>query len=478
MKMNNIKRTFLAVFIVFALVTATSAKKKHPNVIIIIADDHGYADMNHLGIHNNLKTPNLDKFATEAVTFSNAYVTSPICNPSRTGLITGQWQTRNNNYFFGGPGIADGTKTMAQGFKDNGYTTAYFGKLHYGKDDSPNSYNYPGNHGFDECITAGHGGRVHFLYHNEEAMKKHGKPAEPWLHNGEKLEEDGFSTEQISGWSQKFIEDNQDKPFFLQIAFNAVHNFTFQLPPEYLKEWNLPYYPDYNELGDTIKESEWYDQSIIPNLPNGRAYYRAQLYYLDKEIGAIREKLKELGLDENTIIVYTSDNGGSNCSGGDNTPLNSTKYSLYEGGIRVPMMMYWKDKLAENTVNNIVVSTLDLMPTLLAASNANSETYENSDGDNLLPYLLKNVEIERDELVWDVGFAYAVRKGKWKLKVITNQAKADKISKKQHTNLGKGIELFDLEADQSEQNNLAQEHPEMVKELNTVYKEWKEEVSK
>ncbi len=476
--MSTLKTYFLGITIVLCSTMSVYAQKNKPNVIVIIADDHGYADMNHLGIHTNLKTPNLDKLAADGVSFSEAYVTSPICNPSRTGLITGQWQTRNNNYFFGGPGIAEGTKTIAQGFKANGYKTAYFGKLHYGKDDSPASYNYPANHGFDECITAGYGGRVHYLYHNEQAMEKNGKPAEPWLKNGEKLEEDGFSTEQISQWSQQFIEHNKNKPFYLQVAFNAVHNFTFQLPEAYLKEWNLPYYPDYDELDGSIKEPDWYDQSIIPNLPHGRDYYRAQLYYLDKEIGAIRAKLKSLGLDENTIIVYTSDNGGSNCSGGDNTPLKSTKYSLYEGGIRVPMLMYWKNKFEENTIKNEMVSTLDLMPTLLAASGANPSSYKNSDGINLLPNLLQNKKIKRDEMVWDVGFAWAVRKGKWKLKVVTDQTKADRISKKQHTVLGEGIELFDLEADGSEQTNLANKYPEIVEQLTAIYNEWKVMVTK
>lgn len=476
--MIDMKRLFLILLPFLMAITSVFAQEKQPNVIIIIADDQGYADMNYLGIHTNLKTPNLDKLASEGVSFSKAYVTSPICSPSRTGLITGQWQARNNNYFFGGPGIAEGTKTIAQGFKANGYSTAYFGKLHYGKDDSPASYNYPSNHGFEECVTAGYGGRVHYLYHNEQAIKKHSKTAEPWLQNGQKLEADGFSTEQISQWSQQFIEENKDKPFYLQIAFNAVHNFNFQLPEKYLKEWNLPYYPDYGELGGTMKESEWYDQSILPNLPHGREYYIAQLYYLDREIGAIREKLKALGLDENTIIVYTSDNGGSNCNGGDNTPLNSTKYSLYEGGIRVPMLMYWQDKLEGNTVKNEMVSTLDLMPTLLAAANADPNTYENTDGVNLLPLLLKNKEIERDEMVWDVGFAWAVRKGKWKLKVVTDQTKADRISKKQHTFLGKGIELFNLDDDISEKINLASQYPVKVEELKAIYKNWKIMVTK
>lgn len=453
----------------------TIAQVGQPNVILIVADDHGYADMKHLGLHE-LKTPSLDKLAAESMSFTNAYVTSPICSPSRCGIITGQYQERNGNYFYGGPGIAEDTKTIAQGYKELGYATAYFGKLHYGKDDSPASYNYPGNHGFDECITAGYGGRVHYLYHNEKATEKHGQPAEPWMKNGEVFEKDGFSTEMISKWTQEFIEENQDKPFFVQIAFNAVHNFTFQLPQKYLEEWNLPYYPDYEELGDSASQSEWYDRSIIPNLPHGREYYGAQLFYLDKEIGAIREKLKVLGLDENTIIVYTSDNGGSNCSGGDNTPLRSTKYSLYEGGIRVPLMLYWKNKVAEHTTNNNIISTLDLMPTLLSAAGANDELYAHSDGINLLPSLFENKDIERETLFWDVGFAWAVRKGKWKLKVVTDQKKADAISKKQHTDLGKGIELFNLEKDISEADNLVEKYPEVVKELTELYNTWKKEI--
>jgi len=475
--MNKIKKILLFISLVILGITSVFAKEKKPNVVLIIIDDHGYADMNYLGIHDNLVTPNLDRLAEQSVSFTNAYNTSPICSPSRCAIITGQYQARSDNYFFGDPGLTDGTKTMAQGFKDNGYKTAYYGKLHYGNDNGATSYNYPSNHGFDECITAGYGGRVHYLYHNEKAIAKHSMTAAPWLKNGKKMEEDGFSTEQISGWSQDFIEKNKDKPFFLQVAFNAVHNFAFQLPPKYLKEWNLPFYPDYEETDRSISEGEWYDKSIIPDLPNGRKYYIAQLYYLDREIGAIRDKIKTLGLDDNTIIVFITDNGGSNCSGGDNTPLRSTKYSLYEGGIRTHMFMYWKNKFQGNTKNDMIVSTIDLMPTLLAATHAEKNTYKNTDGINLLPSLLKNKKIKRDELVWDVGFAWAVRKGNWKLKVIIDQKKADKIAKHQHTDLGSGTELFNLNIDESEQNNLAEEHPEIVESLTAIYKNWKKMVT-
>ncbi|MBR8536100.1 sulfatase-like hydrolase/transferase [Carboxylicivirga sediminis] len=475
--MNIMRKGYYLLFVILVFgFQHTTVNAQSPNVILIVSDDHGYADMNYLGVHD-LKTPNLDQLAAESMSFTNAYVTSPICSPSRVGLITGQYQARNGNYFYGGSGIADGTKTIAQGFKDLGYVTGYFGKLHYGEDDSPASYNYPNNHGFDECVTAGHGGRVHYLYHNDEAMKHHGLPAEHWLRNGKELTEDGFSTEQISSWSQEFIEKNQKKPFFLQIAFNAVHNFTFQLPKKYLKEWNLPYYPDFEELDGSISRNVWYDQSIIPNLPHGRDYYHAQLHYMDREIGAIRKKLEELGLDDNTVIVYTTDNGGSNCSGGDNTPLYSTKYSLYEGGIRVPMLIHWENKIEKNTTNDIMVSTLDLMPTLLSAAGATEEAYTESDGLNLLPNILHEKEIERNTMVWDVEFAWAVRKGDWKLKVVLDQNIADKIAKKQHTNLGKGVELFNLAEDISEQNNVAESFPEIIEELTKIHEEWKKEVT-
>ncbi len=461
----------LILLVLFGCLSVKAQQK--PNVILIISDDHGYADFSYKKNFDYIKTPNLDKMKSDGVNFTNAYVTAPICSPSRCGIITGQYQARSGNYFYGGPGLDEKVPTMAQGFKSAGYTTAYFGKLHYGENDSPEGFGHPINHGFEESIVAGKGGRVHYLYHSKDAVEKHSGTAAPWLKNGKEMEMNGFTTEIISGWSQDYISSHKDKPFFLQIAFNAVHNFNHQLPKKYLKEWGLPYYPDYEELEGDEKYDQWYNRSILPNMPNGRKYYAAQLYYMDREIGAIRSQLEALGIDENTIVVYVSDNGGSNCNGGKNKPLRSTKYSLFEGGIRVPMILSWGDKFT-HIENNSMVSAMDLMPTLLTAANAPQESYAQCDGINILPSLLTSSKIQRDELVWDTGFAWAVRKGNWKLKVVTNQKQANKISKKQHTDMGKGIELYNLNDDISEAHNLAEKHPEVVEQLTQIHNDWLE----
>ena len=463
--------------LLFLLSSLLANAQQKPNVILIVSDDHGYADFSYKGQYDYIKTPNLDKMYEDGVNFTNAYVTAPICSPSRVGIITGQYQARSGNYFYGGPGLDKSVNTMAQGFKSAGYATAYFGKLHYGKNDGPDGFAHPINHGFDESIVAGKGGRVHYLHHSKDAIEKHSSTAAPWLKNGKELELDGFTTEIISGWSQEYIASHKDKPFFLQISFNAVHNFNHQLPEKYLKEWDLPYYPDYEELEGDEKYDHWYNRSIMPNMLNGRKYYAAQLYYMDREIGNIRKQLTTLGLDDNTIVVYVSDNGGSNCNGGENKPLRSTKYSLYEGGVRVPMMLSWGGKY-KHIENNSMVSTMDLMPTLLAAANAPKESYAQCDGMNILPDLIKPSKVLRDELVWDVGFAWAVRKGDWKLKVVTNQKQADKIGKKQHTDMGKGVELYNLKDDIGEASNLASQNLDIVEQLTDIHDKWLQDISK
>ncbi|GGZ92046.1 sulfatase family protein [Algibacter mikhailovii] len=461
---------------ILLLSTILGCAQEKPNVILIVSDDHGYADFSYKKNFDYIKTPNLDQMKLEGANFTNAYVTAPICSPSRCGIITGQYQERSGNYFYGGPGLDENTPTMAQGFKSAGYSTAYFGKLHYGKNDSPEGFAHPINHGFDESITAGKGGRVHYLYHNKEAIEKHSATAAPWFKNGKEFEKDGFTTEIISAWAQDYIDAHKNKPFFLQVSFNAVHNFNHQLPEKYLKEWNLPYYPDYEELQTDKNYNQWYNRSILPNMPNGRMYYAAQLYYLDREIGNIRSKLKELGMNDNTIVIYISDNGGSNCNGGENKPLRSTKYSLYEGGIRVPMMISWGNKY-ENIENNMTVSAMDLMPTLLTAAHAPKNSYDQCDGINILPHITNASKVQREPIVWDVDFAWAVRNGDWKLKVVTDKDRADKIAKKQHTDLGNGVELYNLKEDIGESHNLAKQYPEIVEELTIIHNEWKQDVS-
>lgn len=462
---------------IFSATPQTTSRK--PNVILIVSDDHGYADFSHKKIHNYIKTPNLDRLISEGVEFTNGYATSPICNPSRCGILTGRYQQRWGTFWYGGDGIPENVPTIAEKFRSLGYRTAYIGKLHYGNyTEQPGLRSYPLEHGFDECLCPPPGGRTHYLYHSEDAVKRFGSAGKmlfvnPMTKNGKDLSYEGFLTEKFGSAAQDFVSQNSERPFFLQLAFNAVHNFTFQLPKKYLKEWDLPEYP---ELKDIKDYSDWYQRSIWPNLVNGRKYYAAQLFYMDREIGKLMKKLRELGLDNDTIVVYTSDNGGSTCNCGDNTPLKGSKYTMYEGGIRVPYVLRWPGKLPAGTKQEAMVSGLDLMPTMLAAAGGDAKLYKECDGVNILPVAMGKTMTVRDTLYWDVGWQWTVRQGKWKLKKVVNEKSAAQILKLQNTDPGKTVELYDLNTDPGENNNLAEKHPDIVKKLTTLHSQWRKNI--
>jgi len=398
---------------------------RKPNVILIVSDDHGYADFSYKKIHDYIKTPNLDRLITEGVQFTNGYATSPICSPSRCGILTGRQQQRWGTFWYGGKGIPENVPTIAEKFRTLGYRTAYIGKLHYGNYSAqPGLRSYPLEHGFDECLCAPPGGRTHYLYHSEDAVKRFGSAGKmlfvkPMTKNGKKRNYEGFLTENYS---------------------------------------------------------QWYDQSIWPNLVNGRKYYAAQLYYMDREIGKLMEHLKKLSLDNDTIVVYTSDNGGSTCNCADNTPLRGTKYTMYEGGIRVPYVLRWPGKLPAGTQQDTMVCGLDFMPTLLAAAGGTDKLYQDCDGVNILPLAMGKIKTVRDALHWDGGWRWAVRKRRWKLKAIVDEKRAAQVKELQHTEPGKGIELYDLLADPGEKNNLAEKHPNIVQKLTTLHQKWRKQI--
>ncbi len=451
--------------------------EKKPNVLLMIVDDQGYADFSYKGLEEGVITPNLDRLMAESVVFDEGYASAPICSPSRCGLLTGNYQQRYGNFWFGGPGMPSSAPTMAREFNALGYETSHIGKLHYGMDLPANC---PVNQGFNYSLAASHGGRAHYLYHSEDAVNRYGVAAgvnrmevRPMRENGKEVDRDGFTTEIFSNKALEKMQEavNNENPFFIQLAFNAVHNFTWQLPKEYLEEWGLPEMPDW----DPEKEpyNTWYDKHIRPNLENGRAYYLAQLYYMDKEVGKLLDYLDEAGIRDNTIVVWTSDNGGSMCNWGINTPLRGSKYTLYEGGIRVPYFISWRNTLKAQTIENEAVISLDLMPTLLEAAGAQ---FFGGDGQSLLPLMRGETSgLDRDTLVWDAGWTYAVRKENWKLKVVTNAAMSKGLDY-EHTNPGLGVELFNLEDDLSETTNLASQYPEKVAELKRCYRQWKKAI--
>lgn len=453
-----------------------------PNILVIVSDDHGYADRSSLGIREDVVTPGLDRLAAEGVTCSDAYVTAPVCSPSRAGLIAGRYQQRWGAQWFDTSEIGgEDNPTIAERLRGQGYVTGYFGKIHYGSE-GPGDRGTPPEHGFDESFygLAGQSmGRLNYLHHSAESVADYGEEAsvcmavQPLWDGRDPCEYEGFLTPEIARRARSFISEHADEPFFAMVAFNAVHNFCWQLPPEELERRGLPEFEDWHP--GAAEYIDWYDGAISPNLPNGRAYYLAQLELMDAEIATFLDQLVTLGIDRNTLIVYTTDNGGSTCNYGVNTPLRGTKYTLWEGGVRVPFIVRWPGALPAAQVCGGLVSSMDILPTALAAVGAPVEESD-SDGVDLLSHLLGAPEAH-NALHWDCGWQWAVREDNWKLRWVDEASPVgDYVRRVEHTDPGRGLMLVDLAKDPGEQRDLSIERPDVVERLLALHTAWREEV--
>ncbi|WP_433167734.1 sulfatase family protein [Kribbella sp. CA-247076] len=444
-----------------------------PNILLIVSDDHGYADRSALGVHPDVRTPALDQLAAEGVTCMDAYVTAPICSPSRAAIISGRYQQRWGGQWFDSAAFPpDDVPTLAELLRDQGYRTGYFGKVHYGPE-SVGDRACPPHHGFDETLygLAGQSyGRLNYLHHSEAAMSSYGPEAahrmavQPLLSGDEPVEHEGFLTAELGRRAGEFITSADDRPYFCMLAFNAVHNFCWQLPEDELAARGLPAFGDWTpEAGEF---TEWYDDAIVPNLPHGREYYLAQLELMDAEIGRLLQLV-----DDNTIVVYLTDNGGSTCNFGDNTPLRGTKYTLWDGGIRVPMIWRWPGDLPAGRRTDAVVSSLDLVPTLLSAAGA---AVPDADGINLLP-VLSGAEgaAAHEALHWDCEFQWAVRAGDWKLSWVGETPQVQHLREYEHAPMGDGWFLANLADDLGEQRNRLAEEPSVVGRLHELHTNWR-----
>ncbi|WOH36023.1 sulfatase-like hydrolase/transferase [Thalassotalea fonticola] len=458
-----------------------------PNIIVIVSDDQGYADIGASGLADDVQTPNIDRLAKQGTRFTSAYVTAPICNVSRLGLITGTYNQRQGAYWYGKKAaISDKLTTIAEVIKTQGYTSGYIGKYHYGSS-KPDVRDFPLNHGFDYFYGYGGNGRKHFLIHDDayalaqkqkfNAYKKRGGKKGQLLEYGafwngtERDNRSGFSTEIYGEKAREFVKNNKDNKFYLQLAFNSVHNFTHQLPEDYLKANKLKGYHDWDP--DTEDYYTWYENSRYPNNPEGRAHYLAQLEYMDKEIGKLFATIDEQGLGDDTVIIFVSDNGGSTPIYANNGPLRGSKYTLYEGGIRVPMMISWPGTFQQGVVSDNMVSTMDILPTL--ANLAGAQVPEHVDGQDITTLLTgENVKLGHQTLVWDTGHETAVRQGKWKFKTATD----GKYAKYEMVELELGTFLYNLDNDPAESVNLANKHPEIVKRLSAYYQQWQTDIKR
>lgn len=452
-----------------------------PNILLIVSDDHGYADRSALGHHPDVRTPALDRLAAEGTSCTSAYVTAPICSPSRAAIISGQYQQRWGGQWFDSASFApDDVPSLAELLQDRGYRTGYFGKVHYGSEDVGDRA-CPPRHGFETTLygLAGQSlGRLNYLHHSEQSQSEYGPDAarymavQPLLSGDEPVEYEGFLTSELGRNAAEFIEADDERPYFCMVAFNAVHNFCWQLPEEELAKRELPSYNDWQP--DTGRSyMEWYDDVIVPNLPHGREYYLAQLELMDAEIGKLLDLLDRTGTAGETIVVYTTDNGGSTCNFADNTPLRGTKYTVWEGGIRVPMLWRWPGQVQAGQDTDALVSTLDLVPTLLAAAGGQTQ----SDGLDLLPLLRGDSTEAHPALHWDCGFQWAVREGNWKLSwVDPTSPQTTHLRNYEHAPMGDGWFLTNLATDLPEKSNHYTAEPDLAEHLTALHLAWRTEI--
>lgn len=436
----------------FGLMVAPACAAKKPNIVFILVDDMGYMDVGFTG-SAYYQTPHIDRLAQQGVVLTDAYA-MPTCAPSRACLVTGQYPSRHRIYtvdfYAGTPAAMRKVKgirskrtldtkavTFAEQLKAAGYRTAQIGKWHLG--DQPATL--PTGQGFDFNFAGGSTGAPRSFFRPYKNVPHAGSGPE-----GEYL------TDRLTDEACAFIERSKDGPFFLYLPFYSVH---------------VPVHA----TADRVRRYE----NVAPMGGQDMPEYGAMVTAVDDSVGRIVAKLEALGLDDNTLIVFTSDNGGQ-ITVTDNAPLRGQKGDLHEGGVRVPTFVRWPGRIEPGTTNPTPVAIVDWMPTLLEAAGAEAPGDLVIDGESLVPLLTNNTPLKRDAiyfhmpgyngngrtnaLVWQPP-AGAIRMGRWKL--IENFEDGS-------------LELYDLHADLGERHNLAGAEPRRAQQLLAKLKAWQKDV--
>ncbi|WP_075349660.1 sulfatase-like hydrolase/transferase [Algoriphagus marinus] len=426
------KSGFFLFFLILALGKSVQGQNKAPNIILILADDLGYAD---LSIHgsNQIKTPHIDAIAKEGVQFTQAYVSAPVCSPSRAGLLTGKNQVSfgyDNNLAENQPGFDPSfaglpvdQKTMADWLKEAGYVTGLIGKWHLGSQDQF----HPIKRGFDEFW--GYLGGGHDYFNSKTDGKGYMGPLESNYKEPQKI---SYLTDDKGDECIDFIKRHKDQPFFLYASFNAPH-----APMQALEE----------------------DLSLFSHIADSnRRTYLAMVHRLDQNVGRILSTLKEEGLEQNTLVVFLSDNGGPvDQNASINAPLNGQKGILYEGGLRVPFLMKWPARIPASSKFDFAISSLDLLPTFLGISGIQVTDRDELIGKNLIPYILGNDNtIPHPSLKWRFTISAGILEDQFKLIRLPDRLPM----------------LFDLSKDISEQIDISLHYPEITKRLLRNLGDW------
>jgi len=451
------KLIFLVVFFILTSCNSTknnkSPKSENPNIIFILIDDLGWSDTGFMG-SPVYETPNIDNLSKEGVVFSNAYAPAANCAPSRACIMSGKNTPRHGIYTVGSSErgkskdrkliptqntvtLAENFITLAEALRKNGYVSASIGKWHIGED--------PKIQGFDTNIGGSHAGHP----------KSYFSPYKnKYLIDGEDGE---YLTDRLTSEATNFISNNKEKPFFLYLPYFTVHT-PLQGKDALVKKY----------------------KSKINGDNRFNAKYGAMVENMDENIGKLLSALEEFKIAENTIVIFLSDNGGL-ASVSSQFPLRAGKGSYYEGGIRVPCIIRWPSKIEESIKTDTPVTGLDIFPTLMDV--VNDKTDYDLDGVSLLPLLTENKDLEERALFWHFPIylqgvnpkkdeardslfrtrpGSVIRKGKWKLHEYFEDSK---------------IELYNLETDLREQNNLSIENPAKVKELYKELEDWRKKTN-
>ena len=432
----------------FSIYGCSNKIEAPPNIVFILADDLGFSQIGCFGT-SYYQTPNIDILAENGMRFTNAYAACAVCSPTRASIMTGKYPARLHLTDFLSGNKKDTYPlsqpqwqkylpleeiTFAEILKESGYRTAIFGKWHLSIEKMPPGslpFN-PDKQGFDE----------HFV-----TYKPSGSMTQPW----QEAENDAHNVDTITSLSLDFLERNQSNPFFLFVSHNTIHD-------------------PLKEKAGTIRK---YEQLSESEEAENHPIVAAMIERLDNSCGAIFEKINELGLDENTIIIFFADNGGRD-KYAKQTPFRAGKGWVYEGGIREPLIVSWKGKVAPGTTSESLVSSIDFLPTFLEMAGGNNSAPEHIDGKSIVPALLNPKTENHTNLFWHYPHyhggsgmvpAGAVRSGNFKL-IEWYEPKL--------LNQGMSVELFDLENDHGETTDLSESNPEKAAELAKLLNDWRE----
>lgn len=458
--------TALVLALLSAFASFSFAEEGKPNIILCMADDHGWADVGYHG-HPFAKTPHLDKMASEGIRFERWYAAAPVCSPTRGSCLTGRHPYRYGIYTANAGHMKREEITLAEVLKAQGYTTGHFGKWHLGtltktvRDANRGGtekglphYSPPWENGFDECFSTESKVPTYDPMRNPAKVSREAKRNVPeggsygtayWTGQGQRVPDDqlrGDDSKLIMDRATRFIQKavRNDTPFFAVIWFHAPHT--------------------------PVVAGERH-QALFPNHPHGLygQHYHGSISALDEQMGRLRSQLSALGQANDTMLWYCSDNGPESqvdTGAGSASPFRGRKRSLYDGGVRVPGLLVWPAQVRSPSINSIPCVTSDYFPTILDALNIQlpKRPY---DGISLMPIIRGDMQDRNQPIFFQSKNVATIHRNQFKL--VSIGTAADKITRAK-------LELYDLEADPSESTNLAADHPELVAELQSQLSKW------